>query len=80
MDEIKEGLQYVFQTRNKLTLAVSATGHGGMEAALCNLIEPGDVVLIANNGIWGQRAANMASRYGEQYLCEFHCFYLCKYS
>lgn len=64
MDEIKSGLQYVFQTRNKLTLAVSATGHGGMEAAMCNLIEPGDIALIAVKGIWGKRAADMASRYG----------------
>ncbi|XP_046995060.1 alanine--glyoxylate aminotransferase-like [Schistocerca americana] len=64
MDEIKEGLQYVFQTRNRLTLAVSATGHAGMEAVMCNLIEPGDIVLVTVNGIWGERAADMAARYG----------------
>lgn len=64
MDDIKEGLRYVFQTRNELTLAVSASGHGGMEAVLCNLIEPGDKVLVAINGIWGVRAADMAERYG----------------
>ncbi|XP_066993748.1 alanine--glyoxylate aminotransferase [Anabrus simplex] len=64
MDEIKEGLQYVFQTKNSLTLAISTSGHGGMEAAMCNLIEPGDTVLIAVNGIWGERAADMAGRYG----------------
>lgn len=64
MDEIKEGLQYLFQTKNTLTLAISATGHGGMEATLCNLLEPNEVVLIAKNGIWGERAGNMAKRYG----------------
>lgn len=64
MDEIKEGLQYLFQTKNRLTLAISGSGHAGMEALLCNIIEPGDVVLIAKNGIWGERAQDMAKRYG----------------
>uniref|UniRef100_A0A6M2DD09 Alanine--glyoxylate aminotransferase n=1 Tax=Xenopsylla cheopis TaxID=163159 RepID=A0A6M2DD09_XENCH len=64
MDDIKEGIRYVFQTRNALTLAVSASGHGGMEAVLCNLLEPGELVLIAVSGIWGLRAADMARRYG----------------
>lgn len=65
MDEIKDGIQYIFQTHNKLTLAVSTSGHGGMEAVFCNLVEPGDKVLVAVNGIWGERAANMAYRYGK---------------
>jgi alanine-glyoxylate transaminase/serine-glyoxylate transaminase/serine-pyruvate transaminase len=64
MDEIKLGLQYAFQTHNSFTLAVSATGHGGMEACLGNLLEPGDTILVAVNGLWGERAADMASRYG----------------
>ncbi|KAK7792491.1 hypothetical protein R5R35_011040 [Gryllus longicercus] len=64
MDEIKEGLQFVFQTKNPVTLAISSSGHGGMEAAMCNLIEPGDTVLIAVNGIWGERASDIAHRYG----------------
>ena len=64
MDDIKEGIRYVFQTANPLTLVVSTSGHGGMEAVLCNLLEPGDTALIAINGIWGQRAVSMATRYG----------------
>lgn len=64
MDEVKEGIQYIFQTRNELTLALSTSGHGGMEALLCNLLEDGERVLIAINGIWGERAADMARRYG----------------
>ncbi|XP_018567538.1 serine--pyruvate aminotransferase, mitochondrial [Anoplophora glabripennis] len=66
MDEIKEGLRYVFQTSNELTLAVSAAGHAGMEAVISNLLEPGDKVLIAVNGIWGIRASDMARRYGAE--------------
>ncbi len=44
MDEISEGLRYTFQTKSKYTLMVSGTGHAGMEAAIANLVEPGDKV------------------------------------
>lgn len=64
MDDVKEGLKYLFQTTNPVTLCVSASGHGGMEAALCNLIEAGDVVLCTVTGLWGKRAGDIASRYG----------------
>ncbi|XP_075154374.1 alanine-glyoxylate aminotransferase isoform X2 [Haematobia irritans] len=64
MDAIKEGIKYVFQTRNEATMCISGSGHAGMEAALCNLIEDGDVVLLGTTGIWGHRAAEMAKRYG----------------
>ncbi|XP_011158548.1 serine--pyruvate aminotransferase, mitochondrial [Solenopsis invicta] len=64
MDDVKAGLRYAFQTRNRLTLALSTSGHGGMEACLNNLLEPGETVLIAKCGIWGERAADMASRIG----------------
>uniref|UniRef100_A0A336MEC3 Alanine--glyoxylate aminotransferase n=1 Tax=Culicoides sonorensis TaxID=179676 RepID=A0A336MEC3_CULSO len=64
MDEIKEGIQYVFQTKNKATMCITASGHAGMEAVMANLLEDGDVVLIGTTGIWGQRAENMAVRYG----------------
>lgn len=64
MDEIKAGLQYAFQTTNPATMCISCSGHGGMEAALSNLLEPGDVALIGVTGIWGQRAADMAARHG----------------
>lgn len=64
MDEIKKGIQYIFQTKNRLTLAISSSGHGGMEAVLGNLTEPGDKILILVNGIWGERAADLAERYG----------------
>ncbi|XP_015598361.1 serine--pyruvate aminotransferase, mitochondrial isoform X2 [Cephus cinctus] len=64
MDEIKAGLQYAFQTKNTLTLAISASGHAGMEASLGNILEPGETVLIIKSGEWGSRAANMSTRLG----------------
>ncbi|XP_058909724.1 alanine--glyoxylate aminotransferase [Kogia breviceps] len=64
MDEIKQGIQYVFQTRNPLTLAISGSGHCALEAALFNLLEPGDPFLVGVNGIWGQRARDIGERIG----------------
>lgn len=62
MDEVKEGLKYIFQTKTDVVCCVSGTGHAGMEATMCNLLEPNDVIVIAQNGIWGERAADMARR------------------
>lgn len=64
MDEVKEGLKYLFQTKNPVTFCVSGSGSSGMETALGNLIEAGDVVLIGIIGTFGHRAADMARRYG----------------
>ncbi|XP_004597478.2 alanine--glyoxylate aminotransferase [Ochotona princeps] len=64
MDEIKQGIQYAFQTQNALTLVVSGPAHCALETALCNLLEPGDAFLVGANGIWGQRAAEIGERLG----------------
>jgi len=64
MDDVKAGVQYIFQTKNPMSLALSATGHAAMECVMTNLLEPGKTVLIANNGIWGIRSADMARRQG----------------
>jgi alanine-glyoxylate transaminase/serine-glyoxylate transaminase/serine-pyruvate transaminase len=64
MDNIQELLRQVFQTQNPLTLPVSGTGTAAMEAAVANLVEPGDTVLVAINGYFSQRIAEMARRYG----------------
>ena len=64
MDETQELLRFVFQTENEMTLRISATGSAGMEAALCNFIEPGDEVLVGVIGYFGERLCDMAARYG----------------
>ncbi|XP_053727286.1 alanine--glyoxylate and serine--pyruvate aminotransferase a [Synchiropus splendidus] len=66
MNDIKSGIQYMFQTQNRMTLAVSGTGHCAMECAIFNAVEAGDRVLMAVNGIWGERAADMAERIGAE--------------
>ena len=64
MAEVKILLRAAFRTQNEFTLPISGTGSAGMEAAVCNFIEPGDNVLIAVNGFFGERIAEMAELYG----------------
>lgn len=66
MDEEQELLRSIFQTKNEITLSIAGTGSAGMEAALCNFIEPGDNVLVGIIGFFGERLAEMARRYGAQ--------------
>jgi alanine-glyoxylate transaminase/serine-glyoxylate transaminase/serine-pyruvate transaminase len=66
MNQIQDMLRRVFQTKNRLTLPISGTGSAGMEAMLCNLIEPGDSILIGVNGYFGLRMVDMADRYGAE--------------
>lgn len=64
MDEVQEMLRNVFRTGNQFTIAVSGTGSAGMEAALVNLIEPGDRVIVGINGVFGARMAAIVQRCG----------------
>ena len=64
MDDTAELLRNVFLTKNKLTLAISATGTAGMEACFTNLVEPGDPVVVATAGYFGNRMIEMAERSG----------------
>lgn len=64
MDEIKQLLQYAFQTSNELTIPVSAPGSAGMEACFVNLVEPGDKVIICQNGVFGGRMKENVERCG----------------
>jgi len=68
MDEISEMLRGVFQTKNQVTLAISATGSSGMEASYVNFVEPGDVVVIGVNGFFADRMTQVASRCGAQVI------------
>jgi alanine-glyoxylate transaminase/serine-glyoxylate transaminase/serine-pyruvate transaminase len=66
MDEIKALLQYAFQTNNALTLPVSAPGSAGMEACFVNLLEPGDKVIVCQNGVFGSRMKENVTRCGAE--------------
>ncbi len=64
MDDTVALLREVFGTENRLTFPVSGTGTAGMEAALANIIEPGDGVVVGINGYFGERIADIATRCG----------------
>lgn len=64
MDEVKQLLQYVFQTKNTFTIALSAPGSAGMEACFVNLVEAKDKVIVCRNGVFGQRMLENVTRIG----------------
>ena len=64
MDEMKSMLQYAFQTKNELTIPVSAPGSAGMETCFVNMVEPGDTVIVCQNGVFGARMKENVERCG----------------
>lgn len=64
MDDIQEMLRYAFETENRVTIPISATGSAGMEAALVNVIEPGDEVVVCIHGVFGERMRDIVERAG----------------
>ncbi len=72
MDETCEMLRTVWGTTNTRTLPLSATGSAGMEAAFVNTVHPGDVVVVAVNGLFGQRMTDVAARCGAEVVAVEH--------
>ena len=64
MDDLSEGLRQTFRTTNRMTFPVSGTGSAGMEAAVFNLLEPDDTIVVGINGVFGGRMAEEARRAG----------------
>jgi alanine-glyoxylate transaminase / serine-glyoxylate transaminase / serine-pyruvate transaminase len=55
MDETQVLLRQVFQTENRVTFPLSASGSGGIEASVLNSLEPGDEAICCVNGLFSQR-------------------------
>ncbi len=66
MDDVTRNLRLVFETSNRLTLPMSGTGSAGMETALVNFLEPGEVAVVCVNGLFGERMADIAGRLGAE--------------
>ena len=64
MDETMDLLRKAFRTTNSLTIPISGTGSAGMEAGVMNLLEPGDRIVVAVAGYFGERIAEMSRRVG----------------
>lgn len=64
MDDVKGLLREAFRTTNPMTLPISAPGSAGMEACFTNLVEPGDRVVVCQNGVFGGRMKENVERAG----------------
>src|SRR5260370_13803809 len=61
MDDVQVMLRRIFQTENRITMPLSASGSGGIEAAVVNSLEAGDEAIICVNGLFSDRMAAIAS-------------------
>jgi len=68
MDELREMLRALYRTAHEWTFATSGTGTSGMEATLVNLVRPGERVLVAVQGYFGQRLVEIARRCGAEVI------------
>lgn len=68
MEDIKAGLSRLFNAEGYACVPLPAPGTAGMEAAIMNLLEPGDRAVIAINGAFGGRMADMADRAGAEVI------------
>ena len=66
MDDVCEALRHVFNTSNFMTLPLSSTGTGAIEATCANILEPGDTMVVCRNGFFGDRMADIARRCGAE--------------
>ncbi len=67
-NEVQVLLRTAFRTQNRVTFPISASGSGGIEAAVVNPLEPGDEAIVCVNGIFSERMALIAERTG----CKIH--------
>jgi alanine-glyoxylate transaminase/serine-glyoxylate transaminase/serine-pyruvate transaminase len=62
MGDVQELLRGVFQTQNRITFPISASGSGGIEAAVANVLDAGDECIVCVNGAFSERMAIVAER------------------
>ncbi len=63
LTEVVAGLKYVYQTTNDV-LIFASSGTGAMESAVVNLVAPGDAVLVASCGNFGERWVKLNKTWG----------------
>lgn len=64
MDDTMARLRHLFQTENEFSITLPGTGMAAMEAAICNVVEPGTEVIVGIHGFFGQRMAEIVERHG----------------
>ena len=71
MTDVTNKIKYVYQTKNDLFI-LTGSGTGGMEAAIVNMLSPGDQVLSVSIGVFGDRFASIAQAFGAKIIpCKF---------
>ncbi|HEY8715217.1 MAG TPA: alanine--glyoxylate aminotransferase family protein [Candidatus Acidoferrum sp.] len=68
MDETQVLLRQIFQTENRLTMPLSASGSGGIEASVLNTLEAGDEGIVAVNGLFSDRMYEIAQRASDKVI------------
>ncbi len=63
LTRIEEGLKHVYRTQNDIAV-LTASGTGGMEAAVVNHVSPGDRVLVVTIGVFGERFLDLVRTFG----------------
>ena len=66
MEETSQLLRDTFRTKNRVTFPVSATGSGGMQTMVDNVVRPGERVAVAVNGLFGERMSDALTRRGAE--------------
>jgi alanine-glyoxylate transaminase/serine-glyoxylate transaminase/serine-pyruvate transaminase len=64
MGGVQELLRRIFQTENRTTFPISASGSAGIETAVVNALEPGEEAIVCVNGVFSERMAEIAERTG----------------
>src|SRR6202049_4372700 len=62
MEETQILMRQIFQTENRVTMPLSASGSGGIEASVLNTLEEGDEGIVAVNGVFSERMYEIATR------------------
>jgi len=67
LNEVTAKLKQLFQTKGDVFL-LTGSGTGGLEAAIVNTLSPGDKVLSVSIGVFGERFATIAERFGAEVI------------
>jgi len=65
--EIREGLKYLFQTKNEV-LVFTSSGTGAMEGAVSNILSKGDKAIVVCGGKFGERWREICKAYGIEFI------------
>ena len=65
--EIREGLKYLFQTKNEV-LIFTSSGTGAMEGAVSNILSKGDKAIVVRGGKFGERWGEICNAYGIEFI------------